>query len=271
MPIKQALRDAAEWGADWLSSQRRESARLRLKLGRRPRYVPGVTGLAGYTVRYPDAASLLSSHREIFGREIYAFDWPGGAPAILDLGANVGLSVLYFKRRFPGARITAFEADPGVFEYLAKNLSANRIEGVELVQAAAWNADGTLAFAADGADAGRLAPYGAAGSRGVEVPTVDMGRFLAGRRYDMIKIDIEGAEARVLPAMAPYLGSTRFLFVEYHSAAGHPQRLGEICTLLTGAGFRLHVQPVMPSPQPFLERREQYGYDMQLNLFAWRP
>ena len=46
-------------------------------------------------------------------------------PRILDCGANVGLASLFFRRLYPQARITAFEADPALFAILEANLDAN--------------------------------------------------------------------------------------------------------------------------------------------------
>ena len=67
------------------------------------------------------------------------------SPRILDCGANVGLASLFFKRRYPAARITAFEADPALFAILDANLRANGAADVEARHAALWTSTGTVA------------------------------------------------------------------------------------------------------------------------------
>jgi hypothetical protein len=83
-------------------------------------------------------------------------------------------------------------------------------------------------------------------------------------------MDIEGAEARVLPACKGLLRETGYVFCEYHSTDGKDQHLAEILTFLKEEGFRVHIQPVNVSEQPFIKRNINAGFDMQLNIFAWK-
>jgi FkbM family methyltransferase len=43
--------------------------------------------------------------------------------------------VLYFKFLYPKAKIIAIEPDPTAFKYLEENISQNRLQGVEVIQA----------------------------------------------------------------------------------------------------------------------------------------
>ena len=76
---------------------RRELERVR----KQPRYTPGTTTLFGRLLEYVDSSSYFFLHEEIFTEEIYAFNSANSRPRIIDGGANIGLSVIYFKRRFP--------------------------------------------------------------------------------------------------------------------------------------------------------------------------
>src|SRR4051812_17376934 len=42
---------------------------------------------------------------------------------ILDIGSNIGASILYFHQRFPAARIIGFEPHPETFAILQKNVA----------------------------------------------------------------------------------------------------------------------------------------------------
>jgi FkbM family methyltransferase len=249
----------------------RALAVLEARFGRRPRYAPGRARVREWTIDFPDAASFLASYREIFVQRQYAFPWPGPAPRILDLGANIGLSVLFLKSCHPGAEILAVEADPAIFRYLDRNLRENAVTGVELLNRAAWSSAGHVAFRPEGADAGRAIAPASEGEKGtIEVEALDLPTLLAQRPFDFIKMDIEGAEAIVVPACREGLARARFVAVEYHSIAGEPQALAGITAALEACGFRVHVHSVITSPTPFMELHTHTGFDLQLNLFAWK-
>lgn len=233
-------------------------------LRRMPRCRPVETSIVGPRLLAPDAASFASSYEEIFGRKIYAFYAEGKSPRIVDCGANVGLSVLYFKKLHPGARITAFEADPEIARVLRENLAAGGAGDIEVVEAAVWDSEGEVRFQAEGADAGRVA------EAGTKVRTVPLVSYL-GEPVDFLKVDIEGAELRVLRSCRDELRNVRRLFVEYHSFAGQKQELPELLTILTEAGFRYVMRTAFCSDYPFVRASAHLGMDLQLNIFAFRP
>lgn len=248
----------------------RNLALLEAQLRRRPRYTDCQAAVHGWRLSLPDAASFLFSYEEIFVKRIYAFPAPTPSPRILDLGANVGLSILFFKLLYPQAHIVAFEADPKIYGYLQKNVHDNGYGDVQLVQAAAWDSDTELTFVTEGADGGYIQQATQTPATTIRVPAIDLAAHLRTHTYDFVKMDIEGAEERVLPACLPYLDKTPYLFVEYHSHADRKQWLPELMTLLAEAGFRLHLHSVVCSPSPFDKRVIHAGFDLQLNIFAWR-
>src|SRR5690349_11140691 len=81
--------------AKWvLSAEHRELTRLAAM----PRHVPFTTTLLGAPLRGVDGPSFTSSYDDIFRRGIYRFGSRRPAPYIVDCGANIGLSIIYFKR-----------------------------------------------------------------------------------------------------------------------------------------------------------------------------
>ncbi len=207
-------------------------------------------------------------YREIFEREVYRFQSSTDQPYILDCGANIGLSVLYFKQLYPNSRIVAFEPDETIFAVLTRNLKNQGCEQVELHCRAVWDSETTLNFVAEGADAGRLSRDGEPGNKVVRTARL---RDYLNTRVSFLKIDIEGAETRVLQDCADLLGNVDKLFVQYHSFADASQTLHSLLGVLANAGFRVHVRPENISPQPFVERNINAKMDMQLNIFAFRP
>ncbi len=65
-----------------------------------------------------DSASFVAMYLDIFGHEGYKFETKKLEPYIIDCGANIGLSLIYFNQLYPNAKIIAFEPDPKLFENL---------------------------------------------------------------------------------------------------------------------------------------------------------
>ena len=247
-----------------LWEHRREIARLR----RQPRYTPGASDLLGLDWDYVDAASFIYIYREVFERALYRFRSDSPSPLILDCGANIGLSVLYFKRLYPHCKIVAFEPDPTVFEVLSRNVTRSGLGDVTLENSAVWTADGELAFMCEGADAGRVKMLDPEVTRR-NVKAVRL-RDRLNCNIDLLKLDIEGAEYDVLQDCASSLHNVKTLFVEYHSFVGVRQILPELLTLIREAGFRFFCDQPCTIPQPLWEIRPNLGMDFQLNIYAWR-
>ncbi|HEX6283939.1 MAG TPA: FkbM family methyltransferase, partial [Pyrinomonadaceae bacterium] len=206
--------------------------------------------------------------RQIFDEKIYGFTANTDRPYILDCGANIGLSVIYFKQLYPRSIIVAFEADKAIFETLRRNVESFGYENVEILNRAVWNSETELNFTSDGGDGGRLSTAGDKPSQIVK--TIRLREYLD-RKIDFLKLDIEGAETAVLEDCADRLNNVECLFVEYHSFLGQPQSLHILTGVLAQAGFRLHIQAPMPAPQPFIKCEPIMGMDLQLNIFAFRP
>jgi hypothetical protein len=75
----------------------------RRRLASMPRSVETTTCLPGVVFKIPDGPSFIASWIEIFEQEIYRFRTDAPAPRILDCGANIGVSCLFFKRNYPQA------------------------------------------------------------------------------------------------------------------------------------------------------------------------
>ena len=240
-----------------------------MKLYGLARHTRAATDLLGPEIQLLDAASFLVMNEEIFEKQIYRFPADTETPCILDGGANIGLSAIYFKQLYPKSQVIAFEPDPEVFAVLSGNLRAFGFDDVELVKKALWSSETTLSFMQEGADAGRvgnLLPE----HNVVKVETVRLRDYLD-RPVDLLKLDIEGAETEVVLDCADRLANVKNLFIEYHSFTDKPQTLAPLLEAVTQSGFRLYIHPIAASPQPFCRRSENYGMDMQLNIFGYRP
>jgi FkbM family methyltransferase len=210
---------------------------LRARLA--PRHRSGRIRVAGLDIQYVDLLSFYMEYKDIFVQGIYHFRTEKAAPRIIDGGGCIGVSVLYFKQVYPAALITCFEPDPEIFRVLQRNVSANKLKGVELVQAGLAGGAGRASFLPDGLDGGRITDGPADGQT---IPTVPLSPYL-GTEVDFLKLNIEGQELPVLQEAeaSGRLRNVRELVLEYHGWPGGDQRLGPILDLLDRQGFRYLV------------------------------
>ena len=165
---------------------------------------------------------------EVFDQEQYRFKSQRPNPFIIDCGAHIGISILYFKIRYPSARILAFEPDPLNLAILRKNIESNRFIDVIVVERAVANKEGKAILYRETTDAYRsnkgirwtwsnslLARKGFGRLEEFPVRTVCLSGFLD-QPVDFLKIDIEGAEEQVIKEIQHRLNQVRNITIEYH-------------------------------------------------------
>lgn len=222
-----------------------------------------------YHINIVDGPSFVFQYKEIFFTEVYKFESSNQTPVIFDCGANVGLSCIYFKSLFPGAQITAFEADPFIAGVLSDNLLKNNLTGVTVVDRAVWTNEDGITFYTDNADGGSV--FGEGTGTKVTVPTVRLRSMLeqAGT-VDFLKMDIEGAEVAVIKDCDGVLAAVKNIFIEYHSFNKTPQGLGDILEILQRNGFRYFIESATERASPFVNKAANDTMDMQLNVYAYK-
>ena len=170
-----------------------------------------------------------SRNASIYEQEVLRFRTTSDRPRIIDCGANVGTSALWFSQQYPQAEIIAFEADPALAAVLARNCPSFKADNIEVRQQGVWVEEGFLDFAGDGKDGGRLVGTGAAHDiDNVKVPSIRLRDMLLAGPVDMLTVDIEGAEEQVMADCADAFGHVQTLCVEFHSYKDRPQRLHDL-------------------------------------------
>ncbi len=241
----------------------------RIRLEYFPRYRHTSSALLGKSVELTDSFWYLFSHREIFLDQVYKFTANSETPLIIDCGANIGLSVIYFKYLYPNSRIIAFEPDPEIFKVLQTNVNIFGFTQVQLWQKALWNSDTDVSFRPEGSLGGAIATSNIAEDEVIQVQSVRLGSFL-NQKVDFLKLDIEGAEYEVLQDCEEGLHNVDYLFVEYHSKPAKTQILPELLKIIQCAGFRYHIKDANPVRHPLVRSERNSFYDLQLNIFCYR-
>ena len=232
------------------------------------RYQPLEIEFFGRKIKIVDSASFLASFKEIFEKEIYRFHADTDKPLIIDCGANIGLSILFFKYLYPGAKVFAFEPVPEIFNMLHYNVQQFGYSDIILHNKAVWTEKTFVKFMNEGADGGRVALKGDTADI-IEVETVRLKDFI-NRPVDFLKLDIEGAETKVVYDISDELRWVRNIFVEYHSFVNERQTIDMLLKKLLDNGFRIHIHPGNISRSPFVSIKENLKMDLQLNIFGIR-
>jgi FkbM family methyltransferase len=208
---------------------------------------PGVLRWLGHDVRFTNRASMLFLVHEIFVGCAYDFEPARPDPLIVDCGGNLGAGVLFFRRRFPAARVVVVEPHPDAFRLLEANTRALGA-GIERIEAAVTE-DGapTVLLAPPGDGASLMSTIdgglelGIGSPARIEVPGLRLSDLLArmDREVDFLKLDVEGAEYAVLRdcRRTGALAGVREVAVEYHRTPSEPGGPAFIAGVLRESGF----------------------------------
>jgi FkbM family methyltransferase len=215
-----------------------------------PRHTRGSIELNGISFQYNDPLAFYNEYTDIFINGIYRFASRAPSPIILDVGGYIGLSAIYFKILFPGARVMVFEPDPFAFEMLQNNVRGAGLPGVTLFNAGVGKDMGKLPFYPDGADGGNFIVR-RKGSP-LEVDMVRLSDYITGP-VELLKMNIEGMEGDVFEEIEHKLSFIKEIIFEYHAFHCLPQNLGKILAILERSGFRYLVAdvPCARTPVPF--------------------
>lgn len=144
----------------------------------------------------------------------------GKRPLIVDAGANIGASSIYFAVNGWGSRVVAIEPDRENFELLEKNVKG--LKQIELVRAALSSRKGRALVVDPGFGhwGYRTRPAEAADSGQKTVASVTMNDIFkdhAAKFYPLIvKIDIEGGEDDLFSANTQWVTRTPLIIIELH-------------------------------------------------------
>ena len=137
---------------------------------------------------------------------------------VYDIGAHAGYYTIIASRKVgEGGKVIAFEPLPKNVFNLEKNVRINKLENVRIVESAISDNDGTALFSeGKGSYEGKIDPCG---KIEVNVKSIDSlvetGNY---RKPDILKIDVEGSEFRVLLGAKNCLAKFRpRVFLSIHS------------------------------------------------------
>jgi len=201
------------------------------------------------------AVQVMARHELVWGgfeHPLRAFLDAHLAPGdlLVDIGAHWGLIALHAATRHRGAvRVLAVEPHPDNLAVLRRAVAENGVaDTVDIVAAAIADAPGDGALATDTSMGHRLSP---AGTMPVTLTTVDAllaARPALSQGRVFLKIDVEGAEGRVLSGARRLLASGRVAALVWEQGRAFRGGAGlaaaqDIVAFLARHGFTCHVLP----------------------------
>ena len=156
----------------------------------------------------------------------YFFETKNANVKILDCGANIGMSVLYFKMLYPNSKIIAFEPNPHAFALLKENINQNNLKDVTIYNVGLSDKPGTADFYYLPRDLASLkGSISAHCNEGqlIKITVECLSDYLKETQYDLVKIDVEGAELSILQDLVTteVLNKSDKYIIEYHHKMKH--------------------------------------------------
>lgn len=158
---------------------------------------------------------------QVFLAKEYNFELYNLAPQlIIDAGANVGYSSIYFAKKYPMARIIAIEPDSTNYAMLLRNVEPYL--NITPVKAALWSKKCNLEIrnpkAAKWAIQVKEAGEDDSQNKILAITINDIFTLAACTQIDILKLDIEGAEKELFEKNCEdWLSNVKVIVIELHS------------------------------------------------------
>lgn len=186
----------------------------------------GYIYLAGLKIHFGSIRHLLMVYNEVFIKKCYDCEISEN-PTIIDAGANIGLSTIFFKLKYPNAKILAFEPHPETFQKLKKNVEGNNLKNVEIYNVALGMEEKMIKFF--GSSDMPTADIGMSSIKQhveyfhskkgdtieIDVPCKKLSTFI-NMDIDLLKLDVEGSENEVFIDLSDKLSIIENIVMEYH-------------------------------------------------------
>lgn len=141
---------------------------------------------------------------------------------IVDAGANVGYTAIFFNLFFSEAQVVAIEPDGLNAEQISLNFAANNITHTEVLVAGLWSHDCWLKLYKDKSKGQEWGFHVKESTMPTSLRAIDiltLPQLSNGDKIDILKIDIEGSEAKLFEdreKASQILSITRYLAIEIH-------------------------------------------------------
>ena len=155
---------------------------------------------------------------EIFLKEQYdSHLLPKEPEVILDAGANIGLSSVYFATRFPSSKVFALEPENSNFEIFSKN--TKYFENIIPLKMALWSHSTELRLSNPSAEKWAFSFTESQQSLGTLYNAISIEEFMIDysiNEIDILKLDVEGAEKNIFSSNIAWISKVKLIIIELH-------------------------------------------------------
>jgi methyltransferase, FkbM family len=181
-----------------------------------PEIVSDIAGFGRFAMRKNTSDEKV--FWQIFVEKELDIDYKIEPKLIIDGGANIGASTLWFAKKFPLAQIIAVEPEESNFKILQKNCGA--LPNVKLIKAALWNKNIDLKIKNIALGKWGFAVEEATPNDKKKISAITVDKILADFGFEeisILKLDIEGSEKELFESgFENWLGKTKILIIELH-------------------------------------------------------
>jgi len=204
------------------------------------------TKIGKFTINYNNPKEFHILKSEIFGSNCYDIELENDDPYIINVGAYIGLSTIYFKSMYPNSKILAIEPNPYARKILEENIFINNLKNVTVSPYAIDISERTRSFFIDTSKNiwQSTASFSQESWNGqyhnnttIQVETKKLSTYLKDTPVDLLKLDIEGMETKVLKEARKELKKVKNILIEYHPVK--KEGLKKTLNLLTSSNFKL--------------------------------
>lgn len=188
----------------------------------------------------PQPTTDMVTGYEMFVAE--AYKQPSAVPKIspnliIDIGANVGYSLVYWANLYPNAKIVAFEPHPAHLEMIYKNIHHNSLSNkVKVIESAASNKN-AQSFLTDNENESIVVDDYKSGTISIKVR--DLFEEIGNEKIDLLKMDIEGGEYSILGDRRFEKLNVQTLVLEWHNTEKIDNGLEWSKTRLISLGYQV--------------------------------
>lgn len=152
---------------------------------------------------------------EIFWKKIYSIpkDKISNPKVIVDLGAHIGFTSIFYSLEYPSAKIFSVEASKRNYEVF--NFNTKDFKNIKGTHKAIYSKDGFINFNEDGV----LSYNTKINKTGTPIECISMQTLMEQneiKKIDLLKIDIEGAESEILRVNNNWLAEVENIIIELH-------------------------------------------------------
>jgi FkbM family methyltransferase len=171
-------------------------------------------------LRHPLSFRVRTSDAEVYGEVFLGreYDFPVSffPRTIVDVGANCGITSIFYANRYPDATVVAVEAETSNYAALLNNTRA--YSNIVPVHAALWHTDGQVEVFPPWPRWKSWGKWGfrvreGSGCPALTLPTLM--RDIGIETVDILKIDVEGAEREIF-STCTWMDKVRVLAIELH-------------------------------------------------------